>query len=145
MRRAARPRVAPDPHRASGRGGQRDSLPLYGDDYDTVDGTCVRDYIHVADLASAHLLALESSQPGAHRIYNLGNGKGFSNLHVVQMAREVTGHPVPVTRAARRPGDIVAQVASSAKARVELGWHPTRPDLHDIISDAWAFRLESSN
>jgi len=120
--------------------GERESLPLYGEDYDTVDGTCVRDYIHVADLASAHLLALESGRPGEHRVYNLGNGTGFSNLQVVQAVREVTGHPVPVTRAPRRPGDIVSQVASSAKAREELGWQPMRADLRDIVSDAWEFK-----
>lgn len=122
--------------------GERESLPLYGDDYDTPDGTCVRDYIHVADLASAHLLALEATRPGEHLIYNLGNGAGFSNLEVVKTVREVTGRPVPITRAPRRPGDIVAQVASSAKAIAELGWRPQRPALHDIIADAWEFKQE---
>jgi UDP-glucose 4-epimerase len=119
--------------------GKRDKLPLYGDDYPTPDGTCVRDYIHVADLGTAHLLALEAVQPGQHRIYNLGNGNGYSNLQVVETAREVTGHPIPVEMAPRRPGDIAAQVASSEKARAELGWVPARPDLHEIITDAWSF------
>ena len=119
--------------------GKRDKLPLYGDDYPTPDGTCVRDYIHVADLGSAHLLALEAVQPGQHRIYNLGNGNGYSNLQVVETAREVTGHPIPVEMAPRRPGDIAAQVASAEKARTELGWVPVRPDLHEIIADAWSF------
>jgi UDP-glucose 4-epimerase len=122
--------------------GERDYLPLYGDDYDTVDGSCVRDYIHVADLASAHLLALAKTQPGEHRIYNLGNGAGFSNLQVVQAVRDVTGHAVPVKVEPRRPGDIVTQVASSAKAIAELGWQPRRPNLSDIVADAWAFRQE---
>ncbi|GAA1821316.1 UDP-glucose 4-epimerase GalE [Luedemannella flava] len=119
--------------------GKREKLPLYGDDYATPDGTCVRDYIHVADLASAHLLALESVKPGERRVYNLGNGNGYSNLQVVEAVRKVTGAPVPVEIAPRRPGDIVAQVASSQRARAELGWHPQRADLHDIVSDAWDF------
>ncbi len=119
--------------------GKRDKLPLYGDDYPTPDGTCVRDYIHVADLGAAHLLALDAVQPGQHRIYNLGNGNGYSNVQVVEAARDVTGHPIPVEMAPRRPGDIAAQVASSEKARAELGWVPARPDLHEIIADAWSF------
>jgi UDP-glucose 4-epimerase len=122
--------------------GQREKLPLYGDDYDTPDGTCVRDYIHIEDLATAHLLALDAIQPGQHRIYNLGNGNGYSNLEVVQAVRDVTGRPVPVTIEPRRPGDIVAQVASSAKAHAELGWQPRRPDLRDIIADAWQFVID---
>ena len=119
--------------------GVREKLPLYGDDYPTPDGTCVRDYIHVTDLATAHLLALEAVKPGEHRIYNLGNGNGYSNLEVVEAVRAVTGAAVPVEIAPRRPGDIVAQVASSEKARRELGWEPARADLRDIVSDAWEF------
>jgi UDP-glucose 4-epimerase len=119
--------------------GVREKLPLYGDDYPTPDGTCVRDYIHVTDLATAHLLALEAVKPGEHRIYNLGNGNGYSNLEVVEAVRAVTGAAVPVEIAPRRPGDIVAQVASSEKARRELGWQPARADLRDIVSDAWSF------
>ncbi len=119
--------------------GQRDELMLYGDDYPTPDGTCVRDYIHVADLATAHLLALESLKPGRHEIYNLGNGDGYSNKQVVEAVREVTGRPVPVKQAPRRPGDSASTVASSAKARRDLGWRPARPRLHDIIADAWSF------
>ncbi len=119
--------------------GAREKLPMYGDDYPTPDGTCVRDYIHVADLGTAHLLALAAVQSGQHRIYNLGNGNGFSNRQVVEAAREVTGHPIPVEMAPRRPGDIVEQVASSAKAREELGWVPAKPDLREIIADAWEF------
>ena len=119
--------------------GQREKLPMYGDDYETPDGTCIRDYIHIEDLATAHLLALDAVQPGQHRIYNLGNGNGYSNLEVVRAVREVTGHPVPLSVEPRRPGDIVSQVASSAKAHRELGWQPQRPDLREIIASAWEF------
>jgi UDP-glucose 4-epimerase len=120
-------------------GGQRDELLLYGDDYPTPDGTCIRDYIHVADLSTAHLLALDAIQPGKHEIYNLGNGDGYSNRQVIEAVREVTGRPVPVKLAPRRPGDAPATVASSDKAHRELGWRPEKPDLHEIIADAWAF------
>lgn len=119
--------------------GQRASIALFGDDYDTPDGTCIRDYIHVADLASAHLLALAAAEPGRHKVYNLGNGSGFSNLQVIEAVRRVTGHPVPVEVHPRRPGDWVMSVASSAKAHRELGWTPRRPGLDDIIGDAWEF------
>jgi UDP-glucose 4-epimerase len=119
--------------------GQRDELMLYGDDYPTPDGTCVRDYIHVADLATAHLLALEALTPGKHEIYNLGNGDGYTNKQVIEAVEEVTGRPVPVKIAPRRPGDAAATVASSEKARRDLGWRPARPRLHDIIADAWSF------
>ena len=120
-------------------GGQRDELLLYGDDYPTPDGTCIRDYIHVADLASAHLLALSAIRPGKHEIYNLGNGDGYSNKQVVDAVREVTGRPVPVKVAPRRPGDAAVTVAASDKAHRELGWRPAKPDLREIIADAWAF------
>jgi UDP-glucose 4-epimerase len=119
--------------------GQREELPLYGDDYPTPDGTCVRDYIHVSDLATAHLLALEAIQPGRHEVYNLGNGNGYSNKQVVDAVREVTGRPVPVKLAPRRDGDAASTVASSEKARRELGWQPATPELHRIVADAWAF------
>jgi UDP-glucose 4-epimerase len=119
--------------------GQRDELMLYGDDYPTPDGTCVRDYIHVADLAAAHLLALDALRPGRHEIYNLGNGDGYSNRQVIEAVREVTGRPVPVKLAPRRPGDAASTVASSDKARRDLDWSPSRPRLHDIIADAWSF------
>ncbi|MFI5958342.1 UDP-glucose 4-epimerase GalE [Cryptosporangium sp. NPDC051539] len=119
--------------------GKREKLQVFGDDYPTPDGTCVRDYIHVADLAAAHLLALDAIAPGRHRIYNLGNGNGFSNQQVVEVVRTVTGAPVPVEMAARRPGDPAELVASSARAKDELGWVPARPDLHRIVSDAWDF------
>jgi UDP-glucose 4-epimerase len=120
-------------------GGKRDQLMLYGDDYPTPDGSCVRDYIHVCDLATAHLLALAAIKPGAHEVYNLGNGDGYSNKQVIETAREVTGHPIPVKLAPRRPGDPAATVAASDKARRVLGWRQERPALHDIIADAWAF------
>jgi UDP-glucose 4-epimerase len=121
-------------------GGQRDELMMYGDDYPTPDGTCVRDYIHVADLATAHLLALDAIKPGRHEVYNLGNGDGYSVRQVIDAAREVTGHPIPVKLAPRRPGDPAATVASSDKARRQLGWQPARPALRDIVADAWAFQ-----
>ena len=119
--------------------GRREKLQLFGDDYPTVDGTCVRDYIHVEDLARAHLLALDAATPGRHRIYNLGNGNGFTNRQVVDVVREVTGHPVPVEVAPRREGDPAELVASSALARDELGWTPAKPTLHDMVGDAWEF------
>ncbi|WP_431933292.1 UDP-glucose 4-epimerase GalE [Micromonospora sp. RP3T] len=119
--------------------GRREKLQLFGDDYPTVDGTCVRDYIHVEDLARAHLLALDAATGGRHRIYNLGNGNGFTNRQVVDVVREVTGHPVPVEVAPRREGDPAELVASSALARDELGWVPEKPTLHDMVGDAWAF------
>ena len=102
--------------------GKRGKLQLFGDDYPTPDGTCVRDYIHVEDLARAHLLALDAATPGEHRIYNLGNGNGFSNKEVVEVAREVTGTALPAEIAPRREGDPATLVASSARARAELGW-----------------------
>ncbi|WP_245722810.1 UDP-glucose 4-epimerase GalE [Micromonospora matsumotoense] len=119
--------------------GRREKLQLFGDDYPTVDGTCVRDYIHVEDLARAHLLALTAAVPGRHRIYNLGNGSGFTNRQVVDVVREVTGHPLPVEIAPRRDGDPAELVASSALARQELGWVPEKPTLADMVGDAWAF------
>jgi UDP-glucose 4-epimerase len=119
--------------------GKRDKMVLFGDDYPTDDGTCVRDYIHVEDLARAHLLALDAATPEQHRIFNLGTGTGFSNRQVVEVAREVTGAELPVEIAPRREGDPASLVASSALAREELGWVPEKTTLHDIISDAWAF------
>jgi UDP-glucose 4-epimerase len=119
--------------------GAREKLQLFGDDYPTVDGTCVRDYIHISDLAAAHLLALATMEPATHRVYNLGNGTGFSNRQVVDAVREVTGHPIPTEMAPRRGGDPAALVASSDRARTELGWTPAKPGLTDIIADAWEF------
>ena len=119
--------------------GKRDKLQLFGDDYPTVDGTCVRDYIHVQDLARAHLLALDAATTGEHRIYNLGNGNGFSNKQVVEVAREVTGAALPVEIAPRREGDPATLVAASDRAREDLGWVPAKNTLQDMIGDAWTF------
>ena len=119
--------------------GQRDKVQIFGDDYPTPDGSCVRDYIHVTDLADAHLLALRHAEPGAHRIYNLGSGTGFSVKQVIETCRATTGHDIPAAIAERRPGDPAVLVASSTRARTELGWAPTRTDLATIVGDAWTF------
>ncbi len=119
--------------------GDRAEFFLFGDDYDTPDGTCVRDYIHVEDLAAAHLLALDAADGGRHQIFNLGNGRGYSNKQVIDVVREVTGAKLPVTMAPRRDGDTVVVVASADKAHRELGWTPAKPQLRDIIGDAWSF------
>ncbi|HEY0813919.1 MAG TPA: UDP-glucose 4-epimerase GalE [Pseudonocardia sp.] len=119
--------------------GDRESMQVYGDDWPTPDGTCIRDYIHVDDLAEAHLLALTHAEPGAHAIYNLGSGSGFSVLEVIETCRTVTGHPIPTVTAPRRSGDPAVLVASSEAASRALGWHPTRTDMTTIVSDAWRF------
>jgi UDP-glucose 4-epimerase len=119
--------------------GRREAVSVFGDDYPTPDGTCVRDYIHVADLADAHLLALTAAQPGEHLICNLGNGEGFSVREVIETVRQVTGHPIPEVVAPRRGGDPAVLVASAAAAREKLGWNPTRADLAGIVADAWQF------
>ena len=116
--------------------GQREHITIFGTDYPTKDGTCVRDYIHVVDLAQAHILALEALDGGS-RVYNLGNGLGFSVNEVVETARKITGHPIPVQLGARRSGDPAVLVAASDKIRRELGWKPRFPQLHDIIDSAW--------
>ncbi|SEO69066.1 UDP-glucose 4-epimerase GalE [Trujillonella endophytica] len=117
--------------------GQRAAITVYGEDYPTPDGTCIRDYIHVQDLSDAHLLALTAPQPGEHRIYNLGNGTGFSVQQVVDAVREVTGHPVPVEVGQRRAGDPAQLVAASDRIRADLGWAPRHTDLAGIVRDAW--------
>ena len=122
--------------------GDREQIQIYGEDYPTEDGTAVRDYIHVADLADAHLLALRHATAGEHRIYNLGNGTGFSVRQVIEACREVTGHPVPAMVAPRRAGDPAVLVAASDRARAELGWQPQRADLTGIVADAWRFTQE---
>ncbi len=119
--------------------GQRDAVQVYGEDYPTPDGSCVRDYIHVTDLADAHLLAVEQAVPGSHRIYNLGSGTGFSVKQVIDACRTATGHAIPAIVAERRPGDPAVLVASSELARDELGWQPSRTDLATIVDDAWTF------
>jgi UDP-glucose 4-epimerase len=118
--------------------GTRDRVAIHGTDYPTPDGSCLRDYIHVVDLAHAHQLALEVCAPGQHRIYNLGNGDGFSVREVIEVCREVTGHPIPADEGPRRPGDPAVLVASADRARRDLGWKPQR-DLRDMVTDAWAF------
>ncbi|MFI8941384.1 UDP-glucose 4-epimerase GalE [Streptomyces syringium] len=125
--------------------GERETISVYGDDYPTPDGTCVRDYIHVADLAEAHLLALDAARPGEHLICNLGNGNGFSVHEVIDTVRKVTGHPVPHVVAARRPGDPAVLVASAERAHDRLGWRPTRTDLARIVTDAWEFARRADN
>ncbi|MEU7631696.1 UDP-glucose 4-epimerase GalE [Nocardia sp. NPDC049220] len=119
--------------------GQRASFTLYGTDYPTPDGTCHRDYVHVRDLAEAHLLALDAIEPGRHEIFNLGNGHGYSNRQVLDTVRAVTGRDFPVAIGDRRPGDPAVSVAASDKAHRLLGWKPQRPELADIITDAWQF------
>jgi len=117
--------------------GQRPGVQIFGTDYPTPDGTCVRDYIHVADLVSAHMLALEALEPEAQLIYNVGSGAGYSVRQVIETARRVTGHSLPAEEAPRRPGDPPRLVANSDKIRRELGWTPEHPSLEDIIASAW--------
>jgi UDP-glucose 4-epimerase len=119
--------------------GTRESVQVYGEDWPTPDGTCIRDYVHVDDLADAHALALEHARPGQHAIYNLGSGTGFSVREVVEACREVTGHPIPAVAAPRRSGDPAVLIASSEAARAELGWRPVRTDLSTMVGDAWEF------
>jgi UDP-glucose 4-epimerase len=117
--------------------GRRQSIRIYGEDYPTPDGTCIRDYIHVSDLADAHLLALQALEARDRVIYNLGNGKGFSVREVIESARRVTGHPIPAEVHPRRPGDPAVLVASSEKAIREMGWSPRYTQLDDIVRTAW--------
>lgn len=117
--------------------GKRESISIFGTNYPTPDGTCIRDYIHVSDLASAHLLALEALSSRDKLIYNLGNGKGFSVREVITVAREVTGHAIPAFESPRRPGDPVILVASSEKIQRELEWKPQYQDIKKIIASAW--------
>ncbi|HLY40911.1 MAG TPA: UDP-glucose 4-epimerase GalE [Terracidiphilus sp.] len=117
--------------------GRRASIRIYGNDYPTPDGTCIRDYIHVSDLADAHLLALNALETQSTLILNLGNGHGFSVLEVIESARRVTGHPIPVEIQPRRPGDPAVLVASSQEAVKQLGWKPRYTRLDDIVRSAW--------
>ncbi len=119
--------------------GQSDVVPIYGTDYPTPDGTCIRDYIHIADLILAHLLALDELGKRDRLIYNLGSGNGYSVREVIETARQVTGHSIPAEELPRRPGDAPRLVASSEKIKRELGWRPQRDDLHEIISSAWTW------
>ncbi|MFQ5421198.1 MAG: GDP-mannose 4,6-dehydratase, partial [Anaerolineae bacterium] len=118
--------------------GQREKIIIFGDDYDTPDGSCVRDYIHIIDLAEAHILAMKALLAGGgSRKYNLGNGRGFSVKEVIQTAREVTGHPIPAEVGPRRPGDPDILIASSETINQDLGWRPQYPELRQIIEMAW--------
>jgi len=126
--------------------GRRASIKIFGNDYPTPDGTCIRDYIHVEDLAHAHLLALEALDgPNRHLVYNIGNGQGFTVMQVIEAARRVTGHAIPVELCDRRPGDPAVLVASSAAIQRDLGWEAQHTDLENIIGSAWAWhqRLHS--
>jgi UDP-glucose 4-epimerase len=117
--------------------GKREAAQIYGTDYPTPDGTCIRDYIHIADLVSAHLLALDGLSERDRLIYNLGSGNGYSVREVIETARQVTGHPIPTNELPRRPGDSARLVASSEKIKRELGWKPEHDNLYKIISSAW--------
>lgn len=119
--------------------GQKECVQVFGDDYPTPDGTCIRDYVHLEDLCSAHILALEKGIEGA---FNLGTGRGVSVKEIVETCRKVTGHPIPVKMCPRRPGDPPALYASGRKAREELGWKPSHSDIETIVRDAWAAHLK---
>jgi UDP-glucose 4-epimerase len=122
--------------------GRRRAIKIFGEDYPTPDGTCIRDYVDVRDLARAHLLAFEALSDRDRLIYNLGNGKGFSVREVVESARRVTGHPIPVDEEPRRPGDPAVLIASSEKIGRELGWYPEYSKLDDIMASAWAWHQQ---
>jgi UDP-glucose 4-epimerase len=125
--------------------GERESANIYGSDYPTPDGTCIRDYIHIADLVSAHLLALEALGEQERLIYNLGSGNGYSVREVIETVRQVTGHPIPVHELPRRPGDSARLVASSEKIKRELGWKPEHDNLQEIIASAWQWHKSHPN
>ena len=118
---------------------RRQQVEIFGTDYPTPDGTAIRDYIHIEDLAAAHLLALDAAREGEHKILNLGNGSGFSVREVIATAEQVTGRPIPTREAPRRPGDPPQLVAGSDRIRRELGWVPHKPALEEMVADAWAF------
>lgn len=125
--------------------GQREKVTIYGEDYNTPDGTNVRDYVHVMDLAQAHILAMEALKDGKSRAYNLGNGQGYSVKQVIDTCREVTGHPIPTEIGARRPGDLDTLVADSLRIKQELGWEPEYDDLKTIVKTAWKWHQEHPN
>jgi len=116
---------------------KRPEVRIYGTDYPTLDGTCIRDYIHISDLIDAHLLALQALETHDRLVYNLGNGEGYSVRQVIETARRVTGRPIPAVEVERRPGDAPRLVASAERIRAELGWQPRFPDLESIIASAW--------
>ncbi len=117
--------------------GKRPAIKIFGDDYDTPDGTCIRDYIHVLDLAEAHRLAAAAIEPGKTKVFNLGNGEGFSVKQIIDTCRKVTGKKIAAENAPRRPGDPARLIASSAKAQKELGWRPQYPSVETIVAHAW--------
>lgn len=119
---------------------QMDEVKIFGTDYPTPDGTCIRDYIHVSDLVEAHLLALEKLNDDDQLVYNLGTGSGYSVRQVIETAREISNHPIPAIEAPRRPGDAPRLVASSDKIQRELGWNPKYPDLSQIVQSAWEWQ-----
>lgn len=121
--------------------GERDFVGIFGNDYDTKDGTGIRDFIHVVDLVDAHILGINKLLKNESAIYNLGNGQGFSVLEMIQAARKVTGHPIPTKISPRRDGDIACSIASSEKAKTELGWMPVYTDVEKIIETAWYYKL----
>ena len=121
---------------------KREKIDIFGDDYETKDGTCVRDYIHIKDLAQAHILALK---PGISGAYNLGNGGGYTVKEVIEVCRNVTGHPIPAEIQPRREGDCTILVADATKAHDELGWDPQYPDLETIVKTAWAWHQAHPN
>lgn len=126
--------------------GQRSEIHIFGDDYDTHDGTCIRDYIHVLDLVDAHWLAVEKLRSGAKSdVFNLGNGNGFTVKEVIEAARRVTGHDIPARVVERRAGDPARLVASSEKAKRELGWKPTYTTIDDIVASAWEWHQANPN
>lgn len=122
--------------------GQREHITVFGDDYPTRDGTCVRDYIHIVDLSVAHALAMEALDDLGARRYNLGNGDGYTVMEVIETAREVTGHPIPHVLGERRPGDPATLIASSQALIDELGWKPEHPDLRSVMQSAWDWHRE---
>ena len=125
--------------------GQREHASILGADYPTPDGTCIRDYIHIADLAQAHVLALDALQERETMTYNLGNGAGYSVRHVIEIARQVTGHPIPAVESPRRPGDAPRLVASSEAIKRDLGWSPRFSDLRQIVASAWEWQRTHPN
>jgi len=122
--------------------GQKDAIQLFGSDYDTPDGTCLRDYVHVVDIARAHALALENLDRMGGQAYNMGNGTGYSNAQVIDCVRAVTGHSIPIIQAPRRPGDPARLVASHDKIRRDLGWKPQYPQLQAMVETAWRWRKD---
>jgi len=125
--------------------GKRDSITIFGTDYDTPDGTCIRDYIHIDDLCRAHLLALDKLRTGPEFVYNLGNGNGYSVRQVIETVRKVSGRDFKVVEAERRPGDPPILTSNAARAKKELGWQPQKPRLEDMVQSAWKWHNEHPN